>query len=136
MGILNPADFKDTTLSKSTGIARAHVRFSKLFPRFKRAQIWLDNRIMLDMQPYIPFRTGAFQGRIQQANAGRAGTGGIVVYVPPQGRWLYNGVAYSKSGARPIHYTNPLTTPHWFETVSALYKNQWVRGVKDIIKGK
>lgn len=133
---LNPADFKDAHLRKTTGIAEAHVYFSRFFPRFKRAQIWLDERVMLDMQPYIPFRTGAFQGRIQTQNAGRAGTGNIVVYVPPQGRWLYNGVSYSKSGARAINYSNPLSTPRWFETVRSAHQNEWIQGCRQIIKGK
>ena len=60
-------------------------------------------------------------------------TGKLCVYAMPYGRKVYNGI--NKNGQQ-MHYTNPLTTPHWFVTVKEIYKNQWIKGVKEIIGRK
>ena len=126
--------FKDIDWKSPEGTVRARVNLSKFGGRFKEAQIWLDNRINLGMMPYIPFRTGRLQGAINQRNSVYRGTGRVVAYTLSYGRHLYGGVNV-KSG-RPIHYTNPLTTPKWFDTVRAVHENEWKRGVKEIILRK
>jgi len=133
-GGIKEKDFKDTTLIKQTeGIAKAEIKLSRWFPKFKEAQVWLDDRINMDMMPYVPFKTGAMQTAINAKNNQLRGTGKICVYSMPYGRRVYNGI--NKNGGT-MHYTNPLTTPHWFVTVKDNYKNQWIRGVKDIIGRK
>lgn len=131
MAFYDSIRYKDVDWKSPAGSVKAKVSFSKFGGRFKEAQIWLDNQINLDMMPYIPFRTGRLQGAISTENDRRRGTGDIVVYALPYGRWLYGGIN-TKTG-NPIHYTNPLTTPKWFETVRAIHEDEWIRGVKDII---
>lgn len=130
---MKESDFKDAKIGKSEGIARAHVKLSRLIPRFHEAQIWLDNRMNLDMMPYVAFRTGRLQTAINTRNNQLRGTGRFCVYTLPYGKHVYEGIS---SHGGPMHYTNPLTTPHWFETVKGIYGNEWVRGVDEIIKGK
>ena len=129
---MKESDFKDASY-EDNGI-KAKIRFSRFFPRFKEAQIWLDNRINLDMSPYIPFRTGKLQGAIMAENTRRIGTGKLIAYTLPYGRPLYMGI--SQRTGKPINYSNPLSTPYWFETVKGLYVSNWLKGVEEIIRRK
>ena len=134
MGLFDGIAYRDVNWKNTTGTVRAKVRLSVFGGRFKEAQIWLDNRINLDMMPYIPFRTGRLQGAINRENNALRGTGQIVAYTLSYGRQLYSG-RNAKTG-NPIHYTNPLTTPRWFDTVRSIHENEWKQGVRDIIMRK
>ena len=131
MGFFDNIRYRDIDWRSPEGTVRAHVNLSQFGGRFKEAQIWLDNRINLDMMPYIPFKTGREQGAINARNNVYRGTGKIVAYTLSYGRQLYSG-KNAKTG-QPIHYTNPLTTPRWFDTVRAAHENEWKRGVREII---
>ena len=111
----------------------AHIALSRFHPRFKQAQLWLDQTIMSLMHPRIPYKTGEFLGKILNANAGNYGTGMLKVAMPPQGRFLYGGI--TKTG-KPINYTNPLSVPHWGEVVVRENRAMLTKGVRDIIRGK
>lgn len=134
MGLFDGIAFKDIDWKSPAGSVNAKVRLGIFGGRFKEAQIWLDNRINLDMLPYVPFKTGALQGAINSRNNANRGTGRITVYALPYGRRLYNGI--NSNTGLPYHYTNPLTTPRWFDTVKAVHGNEWKRGVREIIMRK
>lgn len=56
------------------------ARFS---PRYRAAQKWLDNEVLKDCEPYVPFRTGNL------ARSGQLGTklgSGKVIYNAPYAR--------------------------------------------------
>lgn len=133
MGFFNGITWKDITAKGYSGNVRATVKLGWLGFRFREAQIWLDRQIMLDMQPYIAFKTGKLQGAITTRNNVYAGTGQVLIYTLPYGRRIYYG--WTPSG-RPMNYSNPLTTPRWFDTVKARYMNVWERGCRDIILGR
>lgn len=134
---INPIHFQDTTLEHIAGISRAEVKLRHFLPRFKRAQVWLDEQIMRDMTPVIPYKTGEFLGKIRMQNDALRGTGKVVVYVPPQGRKLYAGISYTKEGAKPMHYTNPFSVPYWGEAVRTQHQDDWIKGCRNIIiRGK
>lgn len=126
-------DFVDSNLRNVEGIAHAKIFLSRLIPRFKRAQVWLDKRMNNDMLPYVAYRTGRLRNAVNAKNQTLVGTGKLCVYTLPYGRSVYSGV--TKSGKKMV-YSNPLTTPHWFETVKSVYCQQWIAGVKDVIKGR
>ena len=109
------------------------IALSRFNPKFEAAQLWLDQTIMQKAIPIIPYKTGAFLGRILEANGGQYGTGRIKMAVPPQGRYLYGGV--SRSG-KPLHYTNPRSVPFWGMYVIRTYRHELVEGVRRIIGGK
>ena len=132
MNFFNPS-FQDIDVKSREGNIQAHVKLSKFGWRFKEAQIWLDRQMMLDMQPYIAFKTGRLQQAITTKNNIFAGTGKLVVYTLPYGRGVYLGI--TKTG-KPMHYSNPLTTPRYFDNVKRIYRDNWNRGVKDIIFGR
>ncbi len=111
---------------------RCHIPLSGFIPKFHEAQVWMDQTIMQYMIPMIPYRTGAFLGRILEANGGRYGEGRVVAAVPPQGHYLYNGVSFS---GKPLNYTNPKTVPVGGKVVLREHKHDIVQGAKRIIIG-
>lgn len=110
------------------------VALSRYNPKFTEAQEWLDKTVMQYMIPMIPYKTGAFLGRILEANGGQYGTGRIKAAVPPQGRYLYRGI--SRFSGRPLHYTNPKSVPYWGNVVIREHKHELVAGVRKIVGGK
>ena len=130
---LDSINFEDVTM-KNRHI-NCRVLFSRFNGRFRLAQIWLDRKFMEKMQPYVPYKTGVFLTKINAENAGKWGTGVIVVAVPPQGRYLYPGV--SPTTGRPFRWTNPNTQPRWGEYTYNTHMIEFHRGVKHILlKGK
>lgn len=131
--------------------------------KLKEAQYWLDTQVMTDMLPLIPMDTGVFIHNIQSRSQALAGTGWVCAYVPPMGRYLYEGkvmvdsetgkgarrmvlktgeVIYRhRKGAtlmptdRPLSYSRYGAVPHWYEEARKQHFNQWVDGVRKILKG-
>lgn len=134
---ISEIDFKDADLKFPLGIGKAAIKgklkFSNWFPRFKKAQKWLDYRINEDMRPYLPVRTGALRDTVYRRNEQLNGTGKICIYAMPYGRKVYQGIS---SNGGQMRYTNPLTTPYWFNTVKSIYQESWRQGAEDIVKGK
>ena len=127
--------FQDITMNvigkhEASGIT-CKIGLAKFNERFRLAQIWLDRKMMEKMTPFVPYKTGAFLGRIQAENAGKWGTGEIVTAVPPQGRYLYPGFHY-KTG-KPFNWTNPQTQPRWGTYTYQTYKADFNRGIKHIL---
>lgn len=110
------------------------VALSRFNPKFTKAQEWLDKTVMQYMIPMIPYKTGAFLGRILEANGGQYGTGRIKAAVPPQGRYLYGGI--SRFSGKPLHYTNPKSVPYWGKVVIREHGHELVAGVRKIVGGK
>lgn len=129
---------------------RVRVDMSRFEKQFKEAQFYLDSQIMTDMVPYMPSRTNAFVNLVRARSAAHAGSGVVVAGVPPSGRFLYGGKImidpvtgspWARKGAkkvvtnRPLTYSNPQTTPHWFDTAKERHGDQWVEGTKRIAGG-
>lgn len=130
IGLTKPT-FKDFTFKD--GHLSAKIMFSVFGGRFRNAQLWLDQEIMNDMRPMVPYRTGKFLGEIEAKNHTLAGTGRIVSAVPPHGKWLYGGV---RNDGTPIRYTNPSTVPKWGAVTIAQNKEKYMQGVKERLKEK
>lgn len=94
--------------------------------RLNSAQVWLDNEILKDSDPYVPLRTGTLR------NSGTLGTrigAGQIQYIAPYARrQYYLGRLPGESK------TGPLKGRYWFERSKAVNKGKWVRGVKQIMK--
>ena len=123
---------KDITLE--TEYMTAKVGLFKWNKKFVEAQEWLDKAIMDKARPIIPYKTGQFLKKIEGENAGRYGSGKIRMSVPPQGRYLYNGI--SRFSGRPLHYTNPKTVPFWGKFIIREYQHEFKEGVKDVLGRK
>ena len=124
--------FEDLTMQNRYFYCK--IALSRFNKKFAEAQTWMDQTLMQRMIPKIPYKTGAFLGRILEANGGQYGTGRLKVAVPPQGRYLYYGV--SRFSGKPLHYTNPKSVPFWGMVTLRECKHELVSGVRRIIGGK
>lgn len=132
MAFITPS-FQDITMK--TQYMTCKIGMAKFNGRFRRAQIWLDRKLIEKMQPYVPYKTGQFLGRINAENAGKWGSGEIVTSVPPQGRKLYEGV--NPMTGRPFHWTNPQTQPMWGSYTYRTFQPDFHRGIAHIlVKGE
>ena len=133
-----------------SGDIKADVSLSRFEKQFQDAQYWLDGQVMNDMVPYMPHRDGIFVNLTRMRSAALQGTGKVVAGAPPQGRFLYEGKVmvdpvtgspWARKGAkkvvteRPLTYSNPKATPHWFDTAKDAHGKEWVKGVKKIAGG-
>lgn len=149
-----------------------HVRFTVRYPnttgtldlnlerfegQYDKAQYWLDSRVMTDMVPFMPMRTGTFIQITRAMSQSIAGSGKVVAAAPPYGRFLYmgkvmvdekTGSTYARKGAKKvlvskfagmtnakedIEYSknaNPKATSKWYEAAENLYRDSWIEGVK------
>lgn len=105
-------------------IPKAVKRFS---PKYKRAQAWLDNEVLKDSDPYVPFRTGKL------AQSGIIGTvigSGKIIYNAPYAKKMYYGNHnFNKS-------KHPQASSQWFEKAKAAKKSAWTEGVNKLMRGK
>ena len=133
-----------------SGDIKADVSLNRFEKQFQEAQFWLDGQVMNDMVPYMPQRDGIFVNLTRMRSAALQGTGKVVAGAPPQGRFLYEGKVmidpvtgspWARKGAkkvvteRPLTYSNPKATPHWFDTAKDAHGKAWVKGVKRIAGG-
>lgn len=133
-----------------SGDIKADVSLNRFEKQFQKAQFWLDGQVMNDMVPYMPHRDGIFVNLTRMRSAALQGTGKVVAGAPPQGRFLYEGKVmvdpvtgspWARKGAkkvvteRPLTYSNPKATPHWFDTAKDAHGKSWVKGVKRIAGG-
>lgn len=133
-----------------SGDIKADVSLSRFEKQFQDAQYWLDGQVMNDMVPYMPHRDGIFVNLTRMRSAALQGTGKVIAGVPPQGRFLYEGKVmvdpvtgspWARKGAkkvvteRPLTYSNPKATPHWFDAAKEAHGKSWVKGVKQIAGG-
>lgn len=133
-----------------SGDIKADVSLNRFEKQFQKAQFWLDGQVMNDMVPYMPHRDGTFVNLTRMRSAVLQGTGKVVAGAPPQGRFLYEGKVmvdpvtgspWARKGAkkvvteRPLTYSNPKATPHWFDAAKEAHSKAWVKGVKRIAGG-
>ena len=132
------------------GDIKVDVKLDRFEKQFQEAQYYLDGQVMNDMVPYMPHRDGTFVNLTRMRSAALQGTGKVIAGVPPQGRFLYEGKVmidpvtgspWARKGAkkvvteRPLTYSNPKATPHWFDTAKEAHGKSWVKGVKRIAGG-
>lgn len=128
------------------GGLRVELDMKPLEQKFADAQQWLGDRILEDCRSLMPLRTGALQQRSHTEDGGAR-----VVFPGPYGRFQYGGKVmidpdtgspWARKGVkkvltdRPLTYSNPQATDHWFDAAKARHGDYWVTGAKKRIGGK
>ena len=118
--------------------------------RFKKAQFALDTQIMNDVEPYMPIRENTLRSLTRAESTSLAGKGKVCVSAGAYGRFQYEGKVmvdpitgspWARKDAkkvltdRPLTYSNPMTTPHWFETAKQDHEKEWVQLVERYVNG-
>lgn len=94
----------------------------------------LKERMMADIEPIMPRRTGAFISDTKAENKSASRTEFVAAPNRPYTEYLWNGV---RGDGTPIHWTNPNTEPRWFESAMNEHREEWLQLVKEtIINGK
>lgn len=127
------SDFED--VHERIGDATIDITTSNYYEKFLEAQKWLDERIVNDMEPFVPYRTGRLRNHLKMLNAPRYGSGEIVVYSRPTPSYpllMYYG--YNSNG-KPMHFSCPTAQVRWFEGTKRVHEREWVEGVNRIVKG-
>ncbi len=86
------------------------------------AQIALDNQILKDCDPYVPYLTGVLKGSGPIHTS--IGSGIIVYKTPYARRWYYT------------HKGNGMRGPYWFERAKADHRGEWCQVVAIASGGK
>jgi len=122
-------------------------RFNK---QFQDAQTELDEAVWTSMKPLLPLNTGLLIQRTQAINDSLAGTGKVCAAAGPYGRFQYMGKVmvdpvtnspWARPGAkkivtgRSLTYSNPKTTPEWFDEAKRRDGKQWIEKVKETAGG-
>lgn len=156
-------EFKFKDIKVNGRHMRVRVDMSRFEKQFQKAQFYLDSQVMTDMVPFMPRQTNTFINLVRARSASLAGSGVVVAAVPPSGRYLYEGkvmvdsvtgkgprkipvgpgeyvLRYKKEAKlvptnRPLTYSNPQATPHWFDTAKERHGKQWIEETKRIAGG-
>jgi hypothetical protein len=139
-------------LSTTVGAVQIRLDTSRLEGDAKEAQKKLNEQIVADCEPLVPFQQGALRNSVSYPDGIY---GGFIKYDTPYSRYLYYGRLYSgshpikdaagnitgwwsekhkKPTSRRLQYHTPGTTDHWFEIAKGRFSRQWVQVVKDCFK--
>ncbi|NCC06719.1 MAG: hypothetical protein EOM30_01425 [Clostridia bacterium] len=119
---------------------RCEISLDRFSKQFAEAQQWLGDRVLEDCRAVMPHLTGSLQQRSHTEDGGKK-----VIFPGPYGRFQYGGKVmvdpvtgspWARKGARkvltdrPLQYSNPQVTDHWFDTAKARNGDYWIAGVK------
>lgn len=132
--------FHFPSISYVAGNIKVEISFDRFSKQFQEAQEWLGHTVLEDCKPYMPLRTGSMQQR-SKVNYG----GAQVEFPGPYARFQYGGKVmvdpvtnspWARKGAkkvltdRPLTYSQPMATSHWFDTAKAAHGEYWKSEVK------
>lgn len=130
--------------NKTVGIVNIHIDTKRIDDNARRAQDLLDQQVLNDMIPYIPFQQGAMVDATQIIEPGLISTN------TPYAHYQYEGELYLTEDGRswankrenkyptgtPLQYYTAGTGDHWFERAKQEHGEQWVDLVRrEIGKG-
>lgn len=100
---------------------------SRFSPKFSRAQMFVDNEVLKDCDPYVPMDTGNL---VRSGQRGTVLGSGRIVYNAP-----YAAACYYNEHRKFSKDRHPKATALWFERAKAVNKDKWISGAQKIIAG-
>lgn len=94
----------------------------------EQAQRWLDNEVVKDSEPYVPFRKGVLTRSVYPSK--NRGVGELL-YNTPYARKLYYALGRAFNCA-----THPQACAQWFEKAKAVCLGKWTKGANRAAGGK
>lgn len=120
--------------NKTVGCVSIHIDTKRIDDNVRRAQDILDQQVLNDMIPYIPFQQGAMRGATQIIEPGLISTNTPYAHYQYTGElhlaengssWAHKGERKYPAG-RPLHYSTADTGDHWFERAKQEHGEQWI----------
>ena len=138
---------------KKESIGNVHIELNldHITGNLDKAQIALNQQIVADSTPYIPFRQGALRSQVRYPDGM---TGGTVEWYAPYAHYQYMGEVYGPNiplkdaqgniigwtsppkkspTGRKLQYHTPETSGHWFDRAKREHLSDWVRLVKETV---
>lgn len=128
------------------GNIKASVSCARFRGQYDDAQRKLDARVMADMVPYMPKRTGRFVQTTKAQSATMAGTGRVMAAAPPYGYFLYwgkvmvdpeTGSAWARRGVKKVLTDESLSfngsakaQPGWYLAAKRQHLGSWLKLAK------
>lgn len=125
---------------------RVDIKLSRFSRQFAEAQWWLGKQVLAGCNPFMPNQTGnLIQRSYTEKNGAR------VVFPGPYARFQYfgkvmvdpvTGSPWARKDAkkvlteRPLKYSQPQATDHWFEEAKKRHGDSWIEGAKKIAGGR
>lgn len=128
---MNRADFTDIRVNNDN--MTLTVNMQRWYDRFVEGQRWLEERISMDMEPYIPIRTGRLREHVKQLNYANLGDEQIIAYsrpTPAYPREMYYG--YNNNGKK-MTFSNPEARERWFTVAKENHYYEWINGLRERI---
>ena len=130
--------------NKTVGMVSIQIDTKRIDDNVRRAQDLLDQQVLNDMIPYMPYQQGAMRGATQVIEPGLISTNTPYAHYQYMGE-LYlaeNGSSWAQKGeakyptGRPLHYSKAGAADHWFEHAKQEHGDQWLDLVrKEVGKG-
>lgn len=128
-------------IDKVVGGVGIKLDTSRLDKNIREAQRRLNEQIVADCDPYIPFQQGALRGSVRFPEGPY---GGQIEWNTPYAHYQYHGELYLTEDGRsyadkyeqkfptrkPLEQHMPGTTDKWFEEAKLRNKEQWIDLVK------
>ncbi len=120
----------------------------RLDRNLKEAQKLLNEQVVEDCEPLVPFQNGALRSKVEYP---KGIYGGEIMYNTPYAHYMYEGIVYGpnipeydsdgnligfwspddkRPTGRKITYHTEGTGDHWFEKAKEQHKDDWLRLVK------
>lgn len=131
---MNKSDFED--IRYSTGNVEVNINLSRWYERCLEAEKWVKERIVADMEPYIPIRTGRLRETIKQTNYANSNAEEIIAYRRPTPAYPINMYYGYNSNGKPMRFSNPMATKEWFKTAKENHYYEWMNGIRERIVGR
>lgn len=128
-------------ISYVDGGLRVEINLDRFSRQFQEAQEWLGATVLEDCKPYMPERTGIMKQNSRVNYGGREVNfpgpyarfqyGGKVMVDPETNSpWARKGVNNKVVTDRPLTYSQPTATSHWFDAAKAAHGEYWIAEVK------
>lgn len=138
-------------LNSHIGNVDIKIDTSRIDKNIKEAQKLLNEQIVADCDPLIPFQQGALRNSV---NYPQGIYGGEIEWNTPYAHYQYVGEVYGPNypiydsagnltgyysppkknpTGKPLHYHTEGTSDHWFEKAKEQQKDDWVRLVKETV---
>ena len=120
--------------NKTVGMVSIQIDTKRIDDNVRRAQDLLDQQVLNDMIPYMPYQQGAMRGATQIIEPGLISTNTPYahyqyegeLYLTEDGRsWANNGEKKYPTGT-PLQYHTAGTGDHWFEHAKEEHGEQWI----------
>ena len=132
-------------LNTHIGNVDIKIDTSRIDRNLREAQKLLNEQIVADCEPLIPFN----QGQLKNSQGYPEGIyGGVIEYNAPHAHFQYVGYVRTDENGRvfvgkdeekpiltnrPLHYQNPQATKEFFEEAKRLHKDEWTKLVKETV---